>query len=94
MSIKDILQYGNLDMFLVEPKYGDMGMVEPDIFCIFRRTPFFIKVQKTIYSEKQMEEKLNRYKDLYNSSIIVLESWQNPGKPMFPHVLILSEQRW
>jgi hypothetical protein len=91
---KDILQYGNLDTFLVEPKYGDKGMAEPDIFCIFRNTPFFIEVQKTMYSEKQMNDKLNRYNDLYNSSIIFRESWQKPEKPMFPHVLILSEQRY
>jgi hypothetical protein len=91
---KDILQYGNLDTFLVEPKYGEKGMAEPDIFCIFRRTAFFIEVQKTIYSEKQMNDKLNRYKDLYQSGIMTREAWQNPDKPIFPHVLIISEQRY
>ncbi|APH07206.1 hypothetical protein [Bacillus weihaiensis] len=91
---KDILKYGNLHTFLVEPKYGEKGMAEPDIFCIFRRTPFFIEVQKTIYSEKQMNDKLNRYRDLYNSGIITREEWQPPEKPVFPHILIISEQRY
>jgi hypothetical protein len=91
---KDILKYGNLDTFLVEPKYGSKGMAEPDVFCIFRRTPFFIEVQKSIYSEKQMNDKFNRYKDLFNSGIMTREAWQNPDKPIFPHILILSEQRY
>ncbi|MGM0878707.1 MAG: replication-relaxation family protein [Bacillota bacterium] len=90
---KDIIQYGNLDTFLVEPKYGEKAMTEPDVFCIFRRTSFFIEVQKTIYSEKQMKDKLDRYKNLYKSGIITREAWQNPDKSIFPHILILSEQR-
>ncbi|MGM0878887.1 MAG: hypothetical protein ACQEWV_30530 [Bacillota bacterium] len=91
---KDILQYGNLDTFLVEPKFGDKGMAEPDLFCIFRRTAFFIEVQKTIYSEKQMNDKLDRYRKLYKSGVMTREAWQNPDKPIFPHILILSEQRY
>ena len=91
---KDILQYSNLDTFLVEPKYGDKGTVEPDIFCIFRRTAFFIEVQKSVYSEKQMKDKLDRYKELYRSGIMTREAWQNPDKLLFPHILILSEQRY
>jgi hypothetical protein len=74
----------NLTEFTVEPKYGSKGTVEPDIFCIYRNTPFFIEVQRTLYSEKQMNEKMKRYEDLYHSGIM---------KP-FPHVFILSEQRY
>ncbi|MED4534851.1 hypothetical protein [Metabacillus fastidiosus] len=95
---KEILQHGRLDTFLVEPKYTvggqTKGNVEPDIFCIFRRTPFFIEVQKSIYSEKQMSDKLNRYVDLFQSGVIAGESWQPAEKKVFPHVLILSEQRY
>lgn len=90
---KDILKHGKLDTFLVEPKYGKKGMAEPDIFCIFRKTPFFIEVQKTIYSEKQMAAKMNRYTDLYNSGILLNELWQNERKT-FPRLLILSDQRY
>jgi hypothetical protein len=59
--------------------------VEPDIFCDFRDTHFFIEVQRTLYSEKQMNEKINRYVEFYHSGVM--------AKP-FPHVLILSEQRY
>lgn len=91
---KEILQHGKVDQFLVEPKYGNKGTVEPDVFCIFKRTPFFIEVQKTVYSDKQMNEKLERYVALYNSGVIAGEPWQPQGKPLFPHVLIVSEQRY
>ncbi|WP_233713260.1 hypothetical protein [Lederbergia citri] len=81
---KEIRRLGQLDTFLVEPKYGDKGKVEPDIYCEYRKTPFFIEVQKTVYSERQMSDKMARYIALYNDGIL---------KP-FPRVLILSEQRY
>lgn len=82
---KELRQLGNIETFMVEPKYGKKGTAEPDIFCQYRQTNFFIEVQRTIYSEKQMNEKLDRYVDLYNSGIM--------NQP-FPHLLILSEQRY
>lgn len=82
---KELKQLGSLETFLVEPKFGKKGCAEPDIFCKFRKTFFFVEVQRTIYSDKQMKEKLNRYVDLYNNG--------NMSKP-FPHVLILSDQRY
>jgi hypothetical protein len=83
---KEMRKLGRLETFLVEPKYARKSEgAEPDIFAVFRNTPFFIEVQKTVYSEKQMAEKLDRYVSLYDSGII--------AKP-FPHVLILSDQRY
>lgn len=84
-TYKEIRKISALESFLVEPKYGDKGLAEPDIYCKFRNTPFFIEVQKSIYSEKQMQEKMERYVDLYNLQIL--------PKP-FPRILILSEQRY
>ncbi|RVT56444.1 hypothetical protein [Niallia taxi] len=91
---KEILSQEEIDMFLVEPKYGNKGTAEPDIFCIIRKTPFFIEVQKTVYSEKQMQDKLNRYTALYDSKVIEQEAWQTADIKVFPHVLILSDQRY
>lgn len=90
---KEIKRYDNIRTFQVELKYSK-GMCEPDIFCIFKGSPFFIEVQKTIYSEKQMSEKLSRYVDLYTSGIISSETWQKPDRKVFPHVLIISDQRY
>lgn len=82
---KEMRNLGKLSSFQVEPKYGKKGTVEPDIFAEFRNTPFFIEVQRTIYSEKQMADKIQRYMDLYDSGVV--------GQ-LFPHVLILSDMRY
>jgi hypothetical protein len=82
-TYKEMRKLGKLTNFLVEPKYGNKGSVEPDIFCEYRNTNFFIEVQRTIYSEKQMNEKLDRYLELYHSGTM--------SKP-FPHVLIITDQ--
>jgi hypothetical protein len=93
-TYKEMLQHGTFNMFLVEPKYGPKGMAEPDIFCIYRNTPFFIEVQNSYFNEKQINEKLDRYEELYNSGIVQNEAWQLEGTKLFPTVLILSEQRY
>ena len=94
---KDICKLGKTDTFLVEPKYGSKGTVEPDIFCIFAseygRSAFFIEVQNSVYSEKTMKDKLKRYVDLFESGIIAKEAWQG-STPVFPMVLILSDTRY
>ncbi|OIK11962.1 hypothetical protein BIV60_17050 [Bacillus sp. MUM 116] len=83
---KELMQLGNLGTFLVEPKYGKKGeCAEPDIFCQYRKTNFFVEVQRTLYSEKQMNEKLDRYIDSFNSGKM---------EAPFPHVLIISDQRY
>lgn len=83
---KEVKRLGSMGGFLVEPKYGKKGDgAEPDIYCVYRNTAFFIEVQRTLYVEKQMNEKMERYVDLYNTGLVT--------KP-FPHVLILSEQRY
>lgn len=94
-TYKDILRLGELMVFNVEPKFGAKGTVEPDGFCIALKTPFFIEVQKTLYSEKVMREKLQRYEDLYHSGIIQNEPWQPKDRaPVFPYVLILTQHRY
>lgn len=95
---KDIRKNGEVETFLVEPKYGKKGNVEPDIFCIFKseygKSPFFIEVQKSLYSAKIMQNKLNRYHDLYDNGTINREAWQCSKQPVFPTVLILSDTRY
>lgn len=46
--------------------------MEPDIFMIWKRAPFFLEIQRSIYSEKVMNEKVNRYVSYYMSN-----EWQN-----------------
>ncbi|MDQ0270703.1 hypothetical protein J2S17_002588 [Cytobacillus purgationiresistens] len=80
---KELRMLGATRTFLVEPKYGRKGTVEPDVYCQYRKTGFFVEVQRTLYSDRQMAEKLGRYVDFYRAGIM--------PKP-FPHVLILSER--
>lgn len=90
---KEILATGPLEQFLVEPKYKK-GLAEPDAFFIYQRTPFFLECQRTFYSEKMIEEKLNRYLALYESGVIADEPWQPSGKVVFPYILIISDTRY
>ncbi|WP_225230804.1 hypothetical protein [Cytobacillus stercorigallinarum] len=82
---KELRRLGKLTAFMVEPKYLPKSQgAEPDIFCQYRGTNFFVEVQRTLYSSKQIKEKLERYVSLFNSGIL------DP----FPHLLILSDQRY
>ncbi|MDR6999678.1 hypothetical protein [Neobacillus niacini] len=76
---------GRLETFLVEPKYGSKGLVEPEAYAKFRNTGFFLECQRTWYSEKQMADKLGRYVNFYNSGVM--------ASP-FPHLLIITNQRY
>nr|MCX3330287.1 hypothetical protein [Bacillus pacificus] len=44
-AYKQLIHYEKPKLFKVEPKYGREYM-EPDAFTIWRRSPFFIEVQK------------------------------------------------
>ncbi|WP_251345386.1 hypothetical protein [Heyndrickxia oleronia] len=83
-TYKEIRKHGHIQTFLVEPKYSKKGCAEPDVFLKFRNTGFFIEVQKTLYSDKLMQGKMDRYLEFYQLNIM------DP----FPHVLILSDQRY
>lgn len=83
---KEMRRLGKVETFWVEPKYSRKSeAAEPDIFARFRETNFFIEVQKTLYSEKQMAEKMGRYLDLYKGDVV--------AKP-FPHVLIITDHHY
>lgn len=79
---------------LVEPKIGTKGTVEPDLFCIFRNTPFFIEVQRSLYSEKVMKEKIDRYESLYDSREWKKFEWQQEGKEVFPIIILITDTHY
>ncbi|MBS4195311.1 replication-relaxation family protein [Lederbergia citri] len=84
---------GGLKRFNVEPKYGK-GYAEPDAFVIWRGSPFFIEVQRSIYSERQIADKVARYEALARSGVIEKEAWQPKGKTVMPAVIMLTETRY
>ncbi|HDR4465053.1 TPA: replication-relaxation family protein [Bacillus cereus] len=88
---KQLLYYEKPKLFKVEPKYGKEFM-EPDAFTIWRRSPFFIEVQRSVYSKKVMQDKINRYELYFHSQEWHNESWQPKESKFFPSILIITEK--
>lgn len=89
----EMRKLGGLRRFDVEPKYGK-GLAEPDAFAIWRGSPFFIEVQRSIYSDKQISDKVTRYGALARSGVIYKEPWQPKGRAVMPAVIVLTDKRY
>ncbi|MED3036020.1 hypothetical protein CBR56_25165 [Bacillus thuringiensis] len=90
---KQLIQYEKPKLFKVEPKYG-WEFMEPDAFTIWRRSPFFIEVQKSVYSKKIMQDKINRYELYFHSLEWHNESWQPKDSKFFPSILIITDKKY
>lgn len=90
---KQLIHYEKPKLFKVEPKYGREFM-EPDAFTIWRRSPFFIEVQKSVYSKKIMQDKINRYELYFHSLEWHNESWQPKDSKFFPSILIITDKKY
>lgn len=84
---------GNVSYFEAEYKVGDKGSVEPDVFMIFNKAPFFVEIQRSIYTKKVMDAKMQRYKEYYESGEWTNLSWQGKEK-YFPFILIITDHRY
>ncbi len=81
-------EYDEPGHVLVEPKFSEKGAIEPDLFCVFKRTPFFIEVQRNIYSDKVMKEKIGRYEAFYHSEVWKEFEWQKANKKSIPNYFV------
>ncbi|HDR4948126.1 TPA: replication-relaxation family protein [Bacillus cereus] len=90
---KQLLKYEKPKVFKSEPKYGKAYM-EPDIFTIWRQSPFFIEVQNSVYSKKVMQEKVNRYECYFHSLEWQQEPWQPKKSKYFPSLLIVTDTQY
>lgn len=90
---RSLLNFQPPESFIVEPKYGK-GYMEPDAFMIWKRAPFFVEIQRSIYSEKVMNEKFNRYVSYYMSNEWQQEPWQPEGKKVFPKIILITDTRY
>lgn len=79
---------------LIEPRMGSKGVVEPDLFAIFKKTPMFFEIQRTAYNEKVMHEKIMRYEQYYLSNEWKNLEWQRPDKKFFPAVILFTNTRY
>ena len=68
--------------------------MEPDIFAIWRKSPFFIEVQKSIYSKAVMQTKIKRYESYFVSMEWQKEPWQPKHTYVFPSVLLLTDSTY
>ncbi|MDG1564982.1 hypothetical protein P7D13_28705, partial [Bacillus toyonensis] len=57
-------------------------------------SPFFIEVQKSVYSKKVMQDKINRYELYFHSQECHNESWQPKGSKFFPSILIITDKQY
>lgn len=89
----DLLKHQAPQSFIVEPKYGK-GYMEPDIFMIWKRAPFFVEIQRSVYSHKVMSEKVDRYEAYRLSREWKNESWQPQERKVFPTVIVLTDTRY
>lgn len=90
---KQIIKYELPRLFDVEPKYGK-GNPEPDAFMVWLRTPFFVEIQRSLYSDKVMAAKLDRYEAYYYSREWEREPWQPEARKVFPYLWLISEKRY
>ncbi|MFT8709684.1 MAG: hypothetical protein ABF820_09665 [Sporolactobacillus sp.] len=92
---KDLQRNGLLERFEVEPKLGPKGTVEPDIFCIWKRAPFFIEVQLSHqYDGNYMLKKLARYDAYKYSRAWEHLDWQRVEKKYFPNIWIIGDKKY
>lgn len=90
---KNLLKHQLPRSFMVEPKYGK-GYMEPDAFIIWKNAPFFVEIQRSIYSDKVMQEKVKRYEEYFISNEWQQEAWQPQSKKVFPVVLMITDTRY
>jgi hypothetical protein len=90
---KSVVMSSIPESFIVEPKYGK-GFMEPDGFMIWKRAPFFIEIQRSVYSEKVMNEKVKRYEAYFLSNEWQQEPWQPEHKKVFPVVILITDTRY
>ncbi|OBZ13322.1 replication-relaxation family protein [Bacillus sp. FJAT-26390] len=91
---RQLRKYEQPRTFVVEPKIGGKGLPEPDAFVIWKNTPFYVEIQNSVYTEKQMTEKLNRYEAHYLSGDWEKAEWQPRDKKIYPFVWIVGAGRY
>jgi hypothetical protein len=69
------------------------GYMQADAFMIWQGIAFYIEIQRTFYTPKQMKEKLDKYEAYYQSGKWGSEAWQG-DKIVFPSVNIITKEEY
>jgi hypothetical protein len=100
LSILDIYKqmctYSVPKHVIVEDKpTGRKGGIEPDLFCIFKGSPFWIEIQRNQYSEQKMQAKINLYEEFFFSDEWKALHWQPEDRAaIFPSVILITPVRY
>jgi hypothetical protein len=81
---------------IVEDKpTGRKGGIEPDLFCIFKGSPFWVEIQRNQYSEQKMQAKINLYEEFFFSDEWKALQWQPEDRvAIFPSVMLITPVRY
>ena len=96
LSILDVYKqmstYGMPKQVNVEDKpTGRKGGIEPDLFCIFKGSPFWIEIQRNQYSEQKMQDKIHLYEEFFFSDEWKALQWQPEDRAaIFPSVILIT----
>ncbi|PFE34186.1 hypothetical protein CN270_10825 [Priestia megaterium] len=93
---KQMCTYSTPKQVIVEDKpTGRKGGIEPDLFCIFKGSPFWIEIQRNQYSEQKMQEKINLYEEFFFSAQWKALHWQPEDRlAIFPSVILVTPVRY
>lgn len=84
----DMSKYDTVKQYDIEPFVADFI---PDAFARWKGSRWFIEVQNSLYTSKQLEQKLKKYLAWYESGEWKYTQFVNDMKPIFPHVLIVGK---
>ncbi|MEH6840441.1 hypothetical protein V7Z47_17880, partial [Priestia megaterium] len=92
---KQMCTYSMPKNVIVEDKpTGKKGGIEPDLFCIFKGSPFWIEIQRNQYSEQKMQEKIHLYEEFFFSDEWKALHWQPEDRAtIFPSVILITPVR-
>jgi hypothetical protein len=93
---KQMCTYSTPKQVIVEDKpTGRKGGIEPDLFCIFKGSPFWIEIQRNQYSEQKMQAKINLYEEFFFSDKWRSLHWQPEDRAaIFPSVTLITPVRY
>ena len=93
---KQLCSYSMPKSVIVEDKpTGRKGGIEPDLFCIFKGSPFWIEIQRTQYSEQKMQDKVRLYEEFFFSDEWKTLHWQPEDRAaVFPSILLITPVRY
>ncbi|WJX02642.1 hypothetical protein [Priestia aryabhattai] len=89
---KQMCTYSTPKQVIVEDKpTRRKGGIEPDLFCIFKGSPFWIEIQRNQYSEQKMQAKINLYEEFFFSDEWQVLHWQPEDRSaIFPSIILIT----